>query len=222
MVCNHCGSESHRTDHRDCPNYCTLCKEPGHRQKSNECKFRVCSKCGASGHSASECKQTKCSECGSTTHKSAMSFACPEHKCTNCQGTLEPKGPNRNGCPRMESAIYATNAVKPATVRTNVRARYATNAAKPATAQTNAQFVHAMHVAFEITNYKPAICVPNTCALCVTARKNQKVTTTLYAHVLSAKHASFSAMWRKTAHTQIVWTSRTIGSTFCSPNAKAS
>ena len=100
--------------------------------------------------------------------------------------------------------------------------RCATNAAKPATAQTNAQFVHAMHVAFEITNYKPAICVPNTCALCVTARKNQKVTTTLYAHVLSAKHASFSAMWRKTAHTQIVWTSRTIGLTFCSPNAKAS
>jgi hypothetical protein len=100
--------------------------------------------------------------------------------------------------------------------------RYATNAAKPATARTNAPFVHAMHVAFEITNYKPAICVPNTCALCVTARKNQKVTTTLYAHVLSAKHASFSAMWRKTAHTQIVWTSRTIGLTFCSPNAKAS
>ena len=101
MVCNHCGSQSHRTNHPKCPNYCTLCKEPGHRQKSNECKFRVCSKCGASGHSASECTQTKCSECGSTTHKSAKSFACPEHKCTNCKGTLEPKGHNRNDCPRM-------------------------------------------------------------------------------------------------------------------------
>ena len=31
------------------------------------------------------------------------------------------------------------------------KARYATNALKPATARTNAQFVHAVHVAFEIT-----------------------------------------------------------------------
>ena len=105
MVCNHCASESHRTNHQNCPNYCTLCKEPGHRQKSNECKFRVCSKCGASGHSASECTQPACNECGSTTHKSAKSFACPEHKCTNCKGTLEPKGHNRNDCPRMETEI---------------------------------------------------------------------------------------------------------------------
>ena len=105
MVCNHCGSQSHRTNHRDCPNYCKLCKEPGHRQKSNECKFRVCSKCGASGHSATECNQSGCRECGSTTHKSALSFACPEHKCSNCKGTLEPKGHNRNDCPRMETAI---------------------------------------------------------------------------------------------------------------------
>jgi hypothetical protein len=34
-----------------------------------------------------------------------MSFACPEHKCTNCKGTLEPKGHNRNDCPRMETTI---------------------------------------------------------------------------------------------------------------------
>ena len=99
MVCAHCGSESHRTNSSNCPNYCTLCKQPGHRQKSASCEFRVCSKCGASGHSASEC--TPCSECGSTTHKSALSFACPEHKCTNCEGTLEPRGHNRNDCPRM-------------------------------------------------------------------------------------------------------------------------
>ena len=55
--------------------------------------------------SASECSQTGCSECGSTTHKSAKSFACPEHKCTNCKGTLEPKGHNRNDCPRMQTTM---------------------------------------------------------------------------------------------------------------------
>jgi hypothetical protein len=46
-----------------------------------------------------------CSKCGSTTHKSAMSFACPEHKCASCQDTLEPKGHNRNHCPRMQTTI---------------------------------------------------------------------------------------------------------------------
>ena len=46
-----------------------------------------------------------CNECGSTTHKSALSFACPEHKCTNCEGTLEPKGHNRNDCPRMQTTM---------------------------------------------------------------------------------------------------------------------
>ena len=103
MVCAHCGSESHHTGHSACAKYCTLCKEPGHRQKRAGCKFRVCSKCGASGHTASECN--RCSECGSTTHKSALSFACPEHKCTNCEGTLEPKGHNRNDCPRMQTSM---------------------------------------------------------------------------------------------------------------------
>ena len=103
MVCAHCGSESHRTNSSNCPNYCTLCKQPGHRQKSASCEFRVCNKCGASGHTVSEC--TPCNECGSTTHKSALSFACPEHKCTNCEGTLEPKGHNRNDCPRMQTTM---------------------------------------------------------------------------------------------------------------------
>ena len=56
----------------------------------------------------------------------------------------------------------------------------------------NVPFVRAIHVAFEVTNYQPAICVPTTYALCITAKTNQKVTTTLFAHVLSAKHASFS------------------------------
>jgi len=103
MVCAHCSSESHRTNSSNCPNYCTLCREAGHRQKSNKCKFRVCNKCRASGHSASEC--TRCSQCGSTTDKSALSFACPEHKCTNCDGTLEPNGHNRNDCPRMQTTM---------------------------------------------------------------------------------------------------------------------
>ena len=44
-----------------------------------------------------------CSKCGSTTHKSAMSFACPEHKCASCQDTLEPNGHNRNHFPRMQT-----------------------------------------------------------------------------------------------------------------------
>jgi hypothetical protein len=33
-------------------------------------------------------------------------FPCPEHKCTNCQGTLEPKGYNRNDCPRLQTSIW--------------------------------------------------------------------------------------------------------------------
>ncbi len=47
----------------------------------------------------------KCSECGNTTHKSALSFACPEHQCTDCEGTLEPEGHNRNDCPRMQTTM---------------------------------------------------------------------------------------------------------------------
>ena len=102
MVCAHCGSESHHTGQSACAKYCTLCKEPGHRQKRAGGKVRVCSKCRTLGHSATECTHTKCSECGNTTHKSALSVTCPEHKCINCQGTLEPKGHNQNDCPRMQ------------------------------------------------------------------------------------------------------------------------
>ncbi len=70
--------------------------------------------------------------------------------------------------------------------------RCAQNAAKPATARTNARFVRAIHLVFEVTNYKRAICVQNMYALCVTAKNCQKVTTTIYAHVQSAKRASYS------------------------------
>ena len=78
------------------------------------------------------------------------------------------------------------------TIALEWKPRYATNAVKQVTARTNARFVRAMHVVFEVTNYKRAICVQNTCALYVTATKNQKVTTTIYAHVQSAKRASYS------------------------------
>jgi hypothetical protein len=37
--------------------------------------------------------------------QSATSFACPEHKCTNRKGTLEPKGHNRNDYPRMQTTM---------------------------------------------------------------------------------------------------------------------
>ncbi len=66
--------------------------------------------------------------------------------------------------------------------------RYATNAVKPATARTNAPFAHAMHVDFELTNYQPAICVPTMYyAPCVTAKRNQKVTTTPRAECQTCK-----------------------------------
>ncbi len=104
MVCTHCGSQALHTGRSACANYCTLCKEPGHRHKRAECRFRVCVKCGASGHSATECNQIVRMQ-RMRQHDSQKSFACPELKCTNCQGTLEPKGHNRNDCPRMETTI---------------------------------------------------------------------------------------------------------------------
>ena len=53
MVCVHCGHD-HRTE--DCPNFCKLCEVVGHRQKSANCQFHVCSKCNTVGHSARACK----------------------------------------------------------------------------------------------------------------------------------------------------------------------
>ena len=55
MVCANCGSDSHRTGDSACPKYCTLCAQPGHRQKRGTCPFRVCSICHETGHSAREC-----------------------------------------------------------------------------------------------------------------------------------------------------------------------
>jgi hypothetical protein len=127
------------------------------------------------------------------------------------QDTQQPnaiKSGEANVAARLTKALRASRVLNTsapiAKARSNRRAttettalewkpRYVTNAAKLATARTNAPFVHAAHVAFELTNYQPAICVLNMYALCVTGKKNQKVTTTPYALVLSAKHASFSA-----------------------------
>ncbi len=53
MVCAHCGHD-HRT--KDCPNFCKLCHVAGHKQKSANCQFHVCSKCKTVGHSARACK----------------------------------------------------------------------------------------------------------------------------------------------------------------------
>jgi hypothetical protein len=75
---------------------------------------------------------------------------------------------------RFKELLRALNTSAPiAKARSNRRAttemtalewkpRYATNVLKPATARTIAHsFVHARHVAFEVTNYQPAICNSN-------------------------------------------------------------
>ncbi len=53
MVCAHCG-HYHRTGNS--PNFCKLCQVVGHRQKTANCQFHVCSKCNTVGHSARACK----------------------------------------------------------------------------------------------------------------------------------------------------------------------
>ena len=100
MVCAHCGSESHRTGNSACKNYCTLCAQSGHRQKIGSCPYRVCNTCGETGHSARECNPNRCKACGSSDHRNSSNFACPEHKCSKCKGALDPKGHNKNNCPR--------------------------------------------------------------------------------------------------------------------------
>ena len=172
MVCAHCGSESHRTNSGKCPDYCTLCREPGHRQKSNECKSRVCNKCEASGRSASECA---CGECGSTTNRSALSFACPEHKCSNCQGSLEPKGRNRNDLP--SNANYDVRGMRRNRPRANKCPIRPCNACGLRSHRLQTSHLRPEHV----------------CTLC-NGEELPKVTTTIYADVQSAKHwhASYS------------------------------
>ena len=80
-----------------------------------------------------------------------------------------------NAAARLKKALRASRVLN--TSAPIAKARSNRRATKPATAQTNAPFAHAV----EVTNYKPAICVPNTYALCVAAQKNQKVTTCVAA-----------------------------------------
>ena len=87
-----------------------------------------------------------------------------------------------------------------------------------ATARTNARFVRAMHVVFEVTNYKRAICVQNTCALYVTAKNCQKVTTTIIPRAECQTCKLFGHVAKDCV---TLWTSTSIGLTFCSQNPKA-
>ncbi len=98
----------------------------------------------------------ECSERGSTTHKPATSFACP--------APIAKARSNRR-------ATANTTALK-------CKPRYATNAAKLATARTGAPFFSCSACGLEVA-HSPAImiCVPTTYALCLTAKKSQKVNT---------------------------------------------
>ena len=173
MVCNHCGSQSHRTNHPKCPNYCTLCKEPGHRQKSNYAN----SACVASA-------EPQLTQQPNVRKQDAANAAARPTKAPRASRVLNTSA--------LIAKARSSRKVTTETIALEWKPRYATNAAKQVTARTNARFVRAMHVVFEVTNYKRAICVQNTCALYVTATKNQKITTTIYAHVQSAKRASYS------------------------------
>jgi hypothetical protein len=92
MVCNHCSSASHVTGYRECPNYCTVCKDVGHHRKSKACPDRTCPRCNTVGHSAREC--TFCSLCEQQGHKEAN---CPDKLCSLCeqQGHEEANCPDR-------------------------------------------------------------------------------------------------------------------------------
>ena len=86
MVCDHCSSASHVTGYRECPNYCTVCKDVGHtvgNRKNKACPNRTCPRCNTVGHSAREC--TFCSLCEQQGHKEAN---CPDRLCSACNSSL--------------------------------------------------------------------------------------------------------------------------------------
>jgi hypothetical protein len=94
--------------------------------------------------------------------------------CTKCQGTLEPKGHNRNDCPRMETAICDECGVTGHSANTCL--------IRPCNA-----------CGLRSHKLQPSHLRPeHVCTLC-NGEEEPKVTTTLYALVLSAKHATFSA-----------------------------
>ena len=232
MVCANCGSDSHRTNQKDCPKYCTLCAQPGHRQKRGTCPFRVCSICHETGHSARECtsksvgirdscddgthqqrdnpsdevcercqehghNETSCSKprckaCGSSTHKSAISFECPEHKCSNAKARSIRKG-------TIETiALYRSPL-------------FARSARKSDTKRIDAQRDRVLHVAFERTDYRHITRVLSTYAPHATKRD----TIAAIARPLNATHAVCLGTYRTIAHSQSALMSRSTGSTFC-------
>jgi len=145
-------------------------------------QIRVCSSCGASGLSATECNQTGCSECGSTTHKKRPRVC--EHNCTNRQGTLGPKGHNRNDCPRIQTAICHECG----------ESGHSTNKCPIRPCNACGLRSHKLQTSH--------LCPEHVCTLCTGEENSQKVTTQHYVpHVLSAKHARFSATWPKIALT---------------------
>ena len=70
MVCDHCSSASHVTGYQNCPKYCTVCKDVGHRRYSKACPNRTCTRCNTVGHSATEC--TFCSLCRQQGYRSSL------------------------------------------------------------------------------------------------------------------------------------------------------
>ena len=63
-----------------------LCAQSGHRQKSGTCPYRVCSTCGATGHSARECPFKTvgiCNSCGDETQQQHDALA--TRLCVHCQ-----------------------------------------------------------------------------------------------------------------------------------------
>jgi len=97
MVCANCGSEAHRTNQNSCPNYCTLCAQPGHRQKIGTCPYRVCSTCGATGHSARECPSKIVGIRNSRSEETHEQHDRPSDEvCERCQ----EHGHNETDCPK--------------------------------------------------------------------------------------------------------------------------
>jgi hypothetical protein len=97
--------------------------------------------------------------------------------------------------------------------------RCARNAAKPATARANARFVRAMHVVFEVTGYNEPchVCPEHVCALC-NGEELPKGHNCAHNHSICQTCKLLGHVAKDRGY---VWTSTSIGLTFCSQNPKA-